>query len=453
MENNFEKDDLLLNLSKIFRIVLYRYKLILFFVFLAIVMVIALFNILPKKYEVQAELLINKANSTNLADINPFVMADFGSAGQGNFSSILGGSNSLVNEVEILKSPLVLEPVIRENSLIYKKGRKKNKLLSVNDFLERNTDIEDVKGSNVINISYSSDNPETAFKVVDSIIKNYRKIYENINSKKASSDRAILENTFQKAQKNVAEKANKLKEHKSRSESHIDSSVLGLNGLLSLYDKRINKNLKTTSREQVESKSLEDELVQATEEQKTLKTKYEWSVLVENISKNATNVTIIKQPTILDYADFSEPNLPSVILLSIVISSFLAFSVIFAREKFSSKLSIIDMEDNWRLNSKRNLKQHIKEAALDIALCSSKLCIISLTGSSAASRFIKDINVPNIEIFNKPDFSKECLDLINNSESVIFVGEIGSTNKYEFNNLAAYCKNNNKKVLKAYILS
>ena len=57
-----------------------------------------------------------------------------------------GGSSDINNEIEILKSPLVLNSVIKSNNLKYKKGRKKGEFLSVEDFLRKILTLKMLKG-------------------------------------------------------------------------------------------------------------------------------------------------------------------------------------------------------------------------------------------------------------------------------------------------------------------
>ena len=97
--------------------------------------------ILPKKYEVQSDLYINKANDTNIAEINPYVLSELGSAGGGMAAMLAGGNSQLTNEIELMKSPLVLDKVIRENNLVYKKkfgfipNKKEGEFLTAKDFI------------------------------------------------------------------------------------------------------------------------------------------------------------------------------------------------------------------------------------------------------------------------------------------------------------------------------
>ncbi|MDD3012585.1 MAG: Wzz/FepE/Etk N-terminal domain-containing protein [Candidatus Gastranaerophilales bacterium] len=122
--NNQNSDEIIIDFNKIWRIICYRKSLIITCFVLAIILSGLLTILMPKKYETEAKLLINKSSSTNLADINPFIISDAVDIGGGGMSSLLGGSSNLSNEIEILKSPLVLDPVIKINNLKYKKGKK-----------------------------------------------------------------------------------------------------------------------------------------------------------------------------------------------------------------------------------------------------------------------------------------------------------------------------------------
>ena len=88
----------------------------------------------PRKYTVDADLYINKANGTNMMEINPYAIEELGAGG--GMAALMSGGGGLTNELELIQSPLVIDKVIRENDLKYKKkwGILKKK---VNTFLQQ----------------------------------------------------------------------------------------------------------------------------------------------------------------------------------------------------------------------------------------------------------------------------------------------------------------------------
>ena len=192
-------EELTIDLKKIV-LTIWNRRILLTKVFgIVLIFFILLTFILPKKYEVQSDLYINKANDTNIAEINPYVLSELGSAGGGMAAMLAGGNSQLTNEIELMKSPLVLDKVIRENNLVYKKkfgfipNKKEGEFLTAKDFIGKgkNISFENKKGTNVITITYKAKKPETAYNVVASIITNYIDLNKQLNSEKSKSDKKI----------------------------------------------------------------------------------------------------------------------------------------------------------------------------------------------------------------------------------------------------------------------
>ena len=133
MEQDFD-EELNIDFKKIFFILFYRKNLIFKTFIIVLVFFIALTFILPKKYKTDADLYINKSNNTNLAELNPYIISSLtGGEGISGMLNAMGGG--LQNEIEIIKSPLVIDNVIKENNLRYKNGRKKGELISTLYFI------------------------------------------------------------------------------------------------------------------------------------------------------------------------------------------------------------------------------------------------------------------------------------------------------------------------------
>ena len=108
-------EELTIDLKKIFFAIWSRKELIIktfagVFAFFVLMTFIA-----PKKYLVDADLYINKSNSTNLVDINPYAIEELGAGG--GMAALMSSGGSLTNELELMKSPLVIDKVIKENDI------------------------------------------------------------------------------------------------------------------------------------------------------------------------------------------------------------------------------------------------------------------------------------------------------------------------------------------------
>ena len=199
-------DDLNINLEKIWRTIWSR-KVLLIKVFCSVlVFFILLTFIMPKKYKVTADLYINKSNNSNLMEVNPYILDE--AAGP---SISMGVDKAINNEIELMKSELVLDKVIRDNNLVYKKkfgiipNKKEGEYLTAEAFYHKGKKlkIENTKNTNVITIQYTSGKPELAYGVVSSLITNYIELHKELNTEKSKSDTKLLESEYKKIKENL----------------------------------------------------------------------------------------------------------------------------------------------------------------------------------------------------------------------------------------------------------
>jgi len=291
---------------------------------------------LPKKYTSEAKILIKKTGSTNLSYINPYIIPE--TAENNNHNGFLTVKNSLNEEIEIIKSPLVIDNTIKENNLKYNKGSAKGNYLSTEDFLRTNFNISKLKDADIIYISYKSKNPVLSYNIINSIINNYKSIQENINFEKAANDSVFLQKACLKAEKELNLKINQLKKYNNQTESlTVGSSTPNLS-MLGFYDKRFKQKLKQISDNQTNFKKLEREITRKSEDLDTLKKKLEWSLLVEEMSKNTTNIIILQSPKVKEKHAFSEPQ-PLIIFIFCVFGwIFMCLTAINFRKKRSNTL-------------------------------------------------------------------------------------------------------------------
>src|SRR3989339_801450 len=156
MEENINNEELaVLDFNKILRIIWYRKYWSLACYAIIIISTILFTLQMPKKYTSEATILLNKAQSTNLADINPYVLAQISSSQKGGIASLLSGPGSNDNELAIMKSPKIIDQVIKDNNIQYESGKKTGELLTTKDFFEtKKMKIDEEKDSDLINIEY-----------------------------------------------------------------------------------------------------------------------------------------------------------------------------------------------------------------------------------------------------------------------------------------------------------
>ena len=100
-------EELTIDLKKIFSALWSRKFLIIKTFSIILVIFIGLTFISPKKYKVDTDLYINKANNSNMMEINPYAIEELG-AGGGMAALMAGGGGALTNELELMQSPYIL---------------------------------------------------------------------------------------------------------------------------------------------------------------------------------------------------------------------------------------------------------------------------------------------------------------------------------------------------------
>jgi len=459
MQNNCENDEIIIDFKKIGKIICDRKLCILtsFILVICLFWIITIFQ--PKKYISEAQIFINKAQDTNLSDINPFTIAETGGASSGvGFANIVSLGANLGNELEIMKSPLVMERVIKENKLIYKSGPKKGHYINANDFINsENLNIENIKGSKTISISYKSTDPKEAYNIVNSIIRSYRTAYENINSKKASNDKAFLKQEYEKARKDVDNKIAVFKQFYGGNVAFTSSDIGGTLGLMSMYDKRLSQNLNILTQGNINLKKIQTELDQEFEKLKMIKNKLEWINLVETISKDVTNITILKKPEIKEPYEFCEPNMKITFILAVFLSFVLSFFLVIGLETTSKKITFSDIDENTLTPDQNNNLDFFNLKTKIIIKDIKDLVVISFVNHLKLRKFVNAINkelenMVNITVLDGQNIVENYIKHIIMSENIVILGQKNYSDRKLFNRVKNICKELNKNVINTFII-
>ena len=85
MENRVENnEEIVIDFGKIYRILSSRILWILGFIVISLIFSYVYTGFMPKKYSTDAKIFINKAEDTNLIEINPFAISDSGGIAGGD---------------------------------------------------------------------------------------------------------------------------------------------------------------------------------------------------------------------------------------------------------------------------------------------------------------------------------------------------------------------------------
>ena len=441
-----QDEDLNIDFKKIFMI-LWSRKYTIITVFCAVLLFFILLTfVLPKKYMVEADLYISKTNNSHISEINPFVIDEVG-GGAGMLS--MGSDKTINNEMELIQSPLVIDKVIRENNLRYKKlygifkTRKTGEYLTTAAFLKKgkNLPLENKKNTNVITISYKSKDPELAYNVVSSVIKNYIELHKEINSYKSKSDKAIIEKEYNRVK-------NELNKSVNAAGGLPSSAVSGAGNLtaMSAFSRTASRALGNIKGQYIAGQKSNVEISENAAKVNSLSQKLEWAKLVEDMS-DSSKVLVLKEPQKLRDFENTSPKLLINILLGIIFGAISSlFAVIFG-EVTDKNVSYSNLGENIIYNDNKAIF-NINKFLVDYN-DKNITCILFEKPEKDISELLskfKNINVINAEI------STDLVDNIKKSDSAILLCKIGKTDSEIYKSIKETLQIHNKQIIKEILI-
>lgn len=440
-------EELTIDLKKIV-LTIWNRRILLTKVFgIVLIFFILLTFILPKKYEVQSDLYINKANDTNIAEINPYVLSELGSAGGGMAAMLAGGNSQLTNEIELMKSPLVLDKVIRENNLVYKKkfgfipNKKEGEFLTAKDFIGKgkNISFENKKGTNVITITYKAKKPETAYNVVASIITNYIDLNKQLNSEKSKSDKKIIEAEYNKVKASLNEKVNS-----SSGMPDTAASGMGQLSILSAFSNSASNAMGALKGQMAEGKKSQIAVSEEAAKMAELSKKLEWAKLVEEMS-DSSKVLVLKEPQKLRPFENSSPKLFMNILLGIVFGFIAALAALIYVENTDKKLTYSMLGDEILYDLKNNTDE------LKMLLLANQDKRLSLVAFGNLPYEIDIKGFKNIQLL-EADISSNFINGVSATDAVILFAQVGQTNSKLYKQTKSLLNDIKKPVIKEVLV-
>ncbi len=440
-------EELTIDLKKIV-LTIWNRRILLTKVFgIVLIFFILLTFILPKKYEVQSDLYINKANDTNIAEINPYVLSELGSAGGGMAAMLAGGNSQLTNEIELMKSPLVLDKVIRENNLVYKKkfgfipNKKEGEFLTAKDFIGKgkNISFENKKGTNVITITYKAKKPETAYNVVASIITNYIDLNKQLNSEKSKSDKKIIEAEYNKVKASLDEKVNS-----SSGMPDTAASGMGQLSILSAFSNSASNAMGALKGQMAEGKKSQIAVSEEAAKMAELSKKLEWAKLVEEMS-DSSKVLVLKEPQKLRPFENSSPKLFMNILLGIVFGFIAALATLIYVENTDKKLTYSMLGDEILYDLQNNTDE------LKMLLLANQDKRLSLVAFGNLPYEIDIKGFKNIQLL-EADISSNFINGVSATDAVILFAQVGQTNSKLYKQTKSLLNDIKKPVIKEVLV-
>lgn len=433
-------EELTIDLKKIVFALWSRKKLIASVFTCVLIFFIALTFISAKKYKVDADLYINKSNNSNMADINPYVISELGAGG--GMAALMSGGGTLANDIELMQSPLVIDKVIQENDLRFKKlfgiipTKKTGQYLTTEKFLKKGISFENKKGTNVVTIEYKSKDKDLAYNVVNSIIVHYLELNKEINSTKSKSDKKIIESEYKKAKADLNRKMNSVS-------GLPDSAMAGSGNLaaMSAFSKSAQKAMSTLQGQYVAGEKAKISVTEDASKVAALSSKLEWAKLVDEMS-DSSKVIVLKEPRKLKDYEQTSPKLFTNILLGIVFGVIASLIAVLFRENTDKKLTYSMLGENIIYNVEKDLTD------LKMTLLAKQDKQISLVlFEKLPSEIISELEkFKNLQFVN-PDISNEFVTEINKTSDVILFGTINHTDSKLYKQIKKMLDEMNKNIL------
>ena len=438
-------EELTIDLKKI-ALTLWSRKALIVKVFASVLAIFILMTFIgTKKYTVDADLYINKSNNTNLVDINPDAISELGAAG--GVSALMSGGGSITNELELMKSSLVIDKVIKENDLKYKKvygifpTRKTGQYLTTEAFLKKGISFENKKGTNVVSITYKSKDRELAYNIVNSIITNYIELQKELNAEKSKSDKEIIEKSYNQAKADLKKKVDNV----SGIPEQAMSQATGISAM-SAFSTSAQRAMGQLRGQIIEGQKSKFAVVEEATKVAELSKRLEWAKLVHEMS-DSSKVVVLKAPRQLQEYEQSSPKLFMQIVLGIVFGVIAALIAVIVKEITDKKLSYSMLGDDVIYNLRKdfvNLKRTI--------LTNQNKQIALVTFEQISPTALEKLQTITTSSIIQADISKEFVNAIDSFSDIIVIASINKTDAELYKQVKQMLKDMNKSVLKEVLI-
>ena len=427
-----EDDDLDINFEKYWKAIWSRKTLLIKIFCLVLVFFMLLTFILPKKYTVTADLYVNKSNNSNMLEVNPYVIDEASTP-----TLSMGIDKTINNEMELMKSELVLDKVIRENNIRYIKGKKKGEYLIAEDFYRKGKvlKIDNVKNTNVITLKYKHKDPELAYGVLSSLITNYIELHKELNTEKAKSDKKIIESEYLKTK----EILNKKVSQASGLPSHMTS--IGNLPAMSAYSKTASSAMSNLKSQYIAGEKSQIAITEENKKLAELAAKFEWAKLVEQMS-DSSKVLVLKEPKLLRPFENSSPKLLINIILGCVFGYLTALSTLIYKEVCSKNLTYSMLTNNIIFDGIE--KQNLVETKCYSFSPKKVLCLSFVQLPNSLTSRLQNISNVNVAYYNE---TKDFIDKISAADKIVLFSKIGITNADSYKIVREVVKNQQKEIV------
>ncbi len=432
-------EDLNINIEKLWKTIWSRRVLLIKIFCSVLAFFILLTFIMPKKYKVTADLYINKSNNSNLMEVNPYVLDEASGP-----AISMGVDKAINNEIELMKSELVLDKVIRDNNIIYKKkfgilpNKKEGEYLTAEAFYNKGKKlkIENTKNTNVITIQYKAGKPELAYGVVSSLITHYIELHKELNTEKSKSDTKLLEAEYKKIKENLDKNISKVSGLPAQSMTGI-----GNLSAMSAFSRSASSAIGNIRNQYIAGEKSQITVSEDSQKLTHLATKLEWAKMVEQMS-DSSKVLVLKEPKQLRPFEKSSPKLLMNIILGCIFGGLTSLAALIFVEQKSEKLT-------YSMLTNKTLFDAIDKAKKIENKCygfnPQKVLVLSFVQLPMA--FINRFQVlPNVSIafYNG---TREYIDKISAADKIILISKIDITDAELYKDVRDIIKDQNKDII------
>ena len=432
-------EDLNINFEKIWKTIWSRKELLIKVFCLVLAFFVLLTFIMPKKYKVTADLYINKSNNSNMMEVNPYVLDEASGP-----TISMGADKAMNNEIELMKSELVLDKVIRDNGIVYKKkygiipNKKEGEFLTAEAFYGKGKKlkIENTKNTNVISIQFTAKKPEFAYGVVSSLITHYIELHKELNSEKSKSDKQLLESEYAKTKAALEKKIN-------QSSMLPVQSMTGIGNIsaMSAFSRSASQAIGNIKSQYVQGEKSQIAVTEESQKLTQLATKLEWAKMVEQMS-DSSKVLVLKEPKQLRPFENSSPKLLFNIILGCIFGGLASLIALIYVEQSSKKITYSMLTNNIIFDG-------INKQGLIETKCYSynpkKVLLLSFV--QLPQSFVNSIqSLPNTDIayYNQ---TKDFIDKVKNVDKVALISKLGITETESYKVVRDVVHNQNKEVI------
>ena len=431
-------EDLNINLVKIWKTIWYRRELLIKVFCSVLVFFILLTFILPKKYKVTADLYINKSNNSNMMEVNPYILDE--ASGQ---TLSMGMDKTINNEIELMKSELVLDKVIRDNNIVYKKkfgiipNKKEGEYLTAEAFYKKGKilKIENIKNTNVISIQYKAKKPEVAYGVVSSLITNYIELHKELNTEKSKSDKKLIEAEYEKAKESLNTKLN-------QAVGLPAQSMTGIGNLsaMSAFSRSASQAIGNIKSQYLQGERSQIAVNEESQKLSKLAAKLEWAKMVEQMS-DSSKVLILKEPKQLRPFENSSPKLLINIILGIIFGGIASLAALIYSEIKDEKLTYSALSNNIIYDGIENIDTIRTEI---LSVDPKKVLLISLT--QLPQEIVNKIqSLTNAKVVYA-DLTKDFVNEVTAADKVMIVSKLQVTSMNTYKQVQNIISKQNKTI-------